>query len=61
MLGVRWASEATGDLADIISYIEERNPLAAGQLLDDILQTVEGLPDMLFYSGPAEFPAHVKW
>ena len=56
MLGVRWASEAAGDLADIISYIEERNPLAAGQLLDDILQTVERLPDMPFLFRPGRVP-----
>lgn len=56
MLGARWTSEAAGDLAGIISYIEERNPVAAGQLLDDIVQTVERLPDMPFLFRPGRVP-----
>ena len=56
MLSVRWASEAAGDLADIISYIEERNPVAAAELLNDILQTVERLPEMPFLFRPGRVP-----
>ena len=56
MPGIRWASEATGDLADIISYIEARNPPAAGELFRDILQTVERLPEMPFLFRPGRVP-----
>ena len=56
VLSVRWATEATGDLADIISYIEERNPVASAALLDDILQTVERLPVMPFLFRPGRVP-----
>jgi plasmid stabilization system protein ParE len=56
VLAVRWADEAVVDLAEIIGYIEVRDPLAAQRLLDDILQTIEQLPLMpsLFRSGRVE-------
>jgi addiction module RelE/StbE family toxin len=56
VLAVRWADEAVVDLAEIIGYIEVRDPLAAQRLLDDILQTIEQLPLMpsLFRPGRVE-------
>ena len=41
MLTVRWSDEATHDLAEILAYIEERNPAAAHRLYIDIVATVE--------------------
>lgn len=38
MLEVRWTEEAVLDFAEIIGYIEERDPLASSRLYDDIVQ-----------------------
>ncbi len=46
MLTILWSDEASDDLLNIISYIEERNESAALRLKNDILSTVERLPTM---------------
>ena len=52
MLVIRWADEAAVDLVEIIDYIEQRDPIAATRLHDDIVQTVEGLGFMPFLYRP---------
>ncbi|WP_094078690.1 type II toxin-antitoxin system RelE/ParE family toxin [Perlucidibaca aquatica] len=52
MQRIRWTDEASTDLVEIIDYIEQRNPLAATDLHQEIVQAVEGLP-----SGPFLFRA----
>ncbi len=39
MLVLRWSDEAVNDLVEIVAYIEERDPSAAGRLNDDIVAT----------------------
>jgi toxin ParE1/3/4 len=56
MLAVRWSDEAIGDLVEIVSYIEVRNRSAAQRLHDDIVQTVERLPQMPFLFRPGRIP-----
>ncbi len=56
MLAVRWSDEAIDDLVEIVSYIEVRNQTAAQRLHDDIVQTVERLPQMPFLFRPGRIP-----
>ena len=44
MLSVQWRSEAEADLETILTYIAERNPTAAYDLLADIEQATSQLP-----------------
>lgn len=44
VLTVRWSEDATSDLIEIIDYIDQRNPIAAGSLHAEIVRTVESLP-----------------
>ena len=41
---VEWSDEARGDLRDILSFIAERNLLAADGLYDRIEQSISHLP-----------------
>lgn len=43
MLLVVWSWEARADLAELLGYIGDRNPLAAHQMQDVIQEAVEGL------------------
>ena len=52
MLAVRWSDEATYDLADIIDYIEQRDPRAAIRLHADITTTAEYLGERPFLYRP---------
>jgi toxin ParE1/3/4 len=56
VLTVLWSDEASDDLLNVISYIEERNESAAFRLKNDILGTVERLPSMpyMFKAGRVE-------
>ena len=56
MLQVRWTEEAIRDLVEIIGYIEERDPLAAARLQDDIVQTAERLGYVPFLYRPGRVP-----
>ena len=56
MLAVRWADEAAVDLVEIIDYIEQRDPIAAARLHDDIVQTVERLGFGPFLYRPGRVP-----
>ena len=47
-----WRAKALADLETIISYIAERNPLAAERLLDAIETCAERLPDHSFLYRP---------
>ena len=52
VLAVRWSEEATTDLVEIIDYIEQRNAIAAQDLLSTIVQSVENLPLMPYLFRP---------
>lgn len=56
MLAVRWTEKAAEDLAAVIGYIEERDPIASLRLHDDIVQTVERLGYMPFLYRPGRVP-----
>jgi addiction module RelE/StbE family toxin len=43
---LRWSEEATTDLVEIMDYIEQRNPAAALNLLNLVVQSVQNLPLM---------------
>ena len=43
---VRWSDEATTDLVEIIDYIEQRNAIAAKNLLAVIMLSAQSLPLM---------------
>ena len=43
MLSVKWKADALYDLAEIIDYVEERNPRAAQALHADIVHAAESL------------------
>jgi len=43
---VRWSEEATTDLVEIIDYIEQRNAIAAKNLLAAIMLSAQSLPLM---------------
>ena len=49
---VRWSSEATTDLVEIIDYIEQRNAAAAQALFFDIVRSAENLPLMPYLFRP---------
>lgn len=48
MLPIRWLANAKDDLAAILGYIADRNPIAAGELLDDIERAASHLPQNLY-------------
>lgn len=52
MLVVRWTEAAVRDLAEVIGYIEERDPIASARLHGDIVQTAERLGDTPFLYRP---------
>ena len=47
-----WRAKALADLETIISYIAERNPVAAERLLDAIERCIERFPDDPFLYRP---------
>ncbi|WP_447870427.1 type II toxin-antitoxin system RelE/ParE family toxin [Serratia fonticola] len=44
MLLVKWKESALNDLADIIDYIEQYNPVASSKLYRQIVHVTENLP-----------------
>jgi len=67
VLTLEWAKEARDDLADIQSYIEQRNPQAAADLLDAIKRGAELLSfvPLAFRAGRVpgtrEYPVHPNY
>ena len=56
MLSVEWSPDALQDLFDIVSYIEQRNTVAAHSLRETIVQAVEKLPTMPIAFRPGRVP-----
>ena len=52
MQTLHWSDEATTDLVEIISYVEQRNAAAAHGLLSTIVQSAQNLPFMPFLFRP---------
>ena len=60
MLPLFWLPEARQDLHEIIDYISDRNPAAAGRIGDRIEHAADRLPDHPYIHPLAAFPAPAK-
>jgi addiction module RelE/StbE family toxin len=45
MRNVEWSSDALADFDDIVSYINNENPVAASKMADRILNAIDNLAD----------------
>ena len=67
MLPVEWTIQATRDLIDIVSYIEQRNPIAAHEMHDLFVQAADKLPQMPYLfrrgrvGGTREYVVHPNY
>lgn len=67
MLPVKWKLVAQDDLAEIVSFIEQRNALAAHELRETIVQAAENLSAMPYLfrrgrvSGTREHVVHPNY